>query len=132
MSRRALACLGIVVTLLFGLFGQQALALCVSGDHRAVEVIGHAPCGPALQSDGDELASGPRCDDTPVTGAMEATLQQGKQGASHVMQASSGGASFLPASASIPKPPRMGTPHRVATAHLDLHLLSRRTVVLLI
>lgn len=48
MSRRALACLGIVVTLLFGLFGQQALALCVSGDHRAVEVIGQAP---GLQQD---------------------------------------------------------------------------------
>lgn len=132
MSRRALACFGIVVTLLFGLFGQQAFALCVSGDHRAVEVIGHAPCGPALQSGGDELTSQPRCDDTPVAGGMEATLQQGKQGASHAVQALGGGTSFLPASALMPKPPRMGTPHRVATAHLDLLLHSRRTVVLLI
>jgi len=132
MSRRALACLGIVVTLLFSLFGQQALALCVSGDHRAVEVLGHAPCGPALQSDGDQLTSGPRCDDTPVGGAMEATLQQGKQGANHVIQVPGGSTTFLPASASMPKPPRMGTAPGVATTHLDLHLHSRRTVVLLI
>lgn len=131
MNRRALACFGIVVTLLFGLFGQQAFALCVSGDHRAVEVIGHAPCGPALQSDSDEIASGKRCNDTPV-GAMEATLQQGKQGANQLIQAPGGGTSVLPASASMPKPPRMGTPHRMATAHLDQHLHSRRTVVLLI
>lgn len=132
MSRRALACLVIVVTLLFGLFGQQAFALCVSGDHRAVEVIGHAPCGPALQFGGHELTSQPRCDDTPVAGGMEATLQQPKPGVGHVIQVPSGGTSFLPASTFMPKPLRMGTAPRVATAHLDLHLHSRRTVVLLI
>ncbi|WP_291721431.1 hypothetical protein [Magnetospirillum sp. 64-120] len=120
------------MTLLFGLFGQQALALCVSSDHRAVEVMGHAPCGPALQPDGDELTSQPRCDDTPVGGAMEVTLQQGKQGANHVIQLPGNGTSFLPASASMPKPPRMGTPTRMVTAHLDLRLRSRRTIVLLI
>ncbi|WP_431854861.1 hypothetical protein [Azospirillum sp.] len=132
MNRRVLACWGIVVTLLFGLAGQQAFALCMSGDHRAVEVMGHAPCGPALSPDGAGLTSGPRCDDTPVGGAMEATVQQGKRDTAHAVPTPTGGGPALPASAMAPAPPRMGAPLRAAATDRDIRLQSRRTVVLLI
>jgi hypothetical protein len=131
MNRRLLACWGIVVSLLFGVVGQQSFALCMSGDHRAVEVMGHAPCGPALSPDGAGLTSGPRCDDTPVGGAMQATVQQGKRDTIHAVPMPTGGPA-PPASAAALMPPRMGTAFRVAMAHRDIRLQSRRTVVLLI
>jgi hypothetical protein len=125
--------LGIVVTLLFGLFGQQALALCVSGNHRAIEVMGHAPCGPALPSDGEALASGPRCDDTALGGTLEAILQQDKRDATQAaLMPIGGGTAALPASAAMPQTPPTAKPPRAVAVHLDLHLHSRRTVVLLI
>ncbi len=131
MNRKARVCLGIIIALLLGLFGQRALALCVSGDHLAIEVMGHPPCGPASPSDGQGVASGPPCNDILTGYAMQASLK-GKRGTTQVAQIPTGGGLALSPIAPAPAPEQRRMFQRAATVDIDLHLHSLRTVVLLI
>lgn len=128
MTRRALACLGIVIALLLGVFGREALALCVSGNHLAIETMGHAPCRPAPQSKGQVVASDASCNDIPVGSTMEASLH-GKRA---VAQVPSGGDPALIPAEPGPTAGWLSTPPTAAAAPADPRLISLRTVVLLI
>lgn len=131
MNRKALVCVGIVIALLLGLFGQQALALCVSDDHLAVEVMGHPPCGPTSPSHGQAITSGSPCYDILVGSVMEASLQ-GKRDTAHVAQALTGGGFAHQLTAPLPTLEWRRTPWRAVAVDLDPRLHSLRTVVLLI
>ena len=132
MNRKALVCFGIILALLLGLFGQHALALCVSPDHRSVEVAGHPPCEPAPAPQGQHIGSGSPCFDIALGYTMEASLSA-KRDAAQVAQVPTGGELPWRPADPAPKPhwqPR--TSWGATSLDLSPHLHSLRTVVLLI